>query len=183
MSADREDRVILTKEDINRCLVRIAHEICERNKGTHNLALIGIKTRGANLAERLVKLIAGIDGTEVPLGLLDINLYRDDLTSIAQQPVVAETKIDFDLGGKTIILVDDVLYTGRTVRCAIQAIIDFGRPESIQLAVLLDRGHRELPIRADYVGKNVPTAKDELVQVHLEEVDESDEVAIERKRS
>lgn len=180
MSPEKSNRVIMTKEDIQRCLVRITHEIIERNKGTGDLAIIGIKNRGANLAQRLVKLIKEIDKTEVPLGLLDINLYRDDLTDIAQQPVVQETKIDFDVTGKIIILVDDVLYTGRTIRCALDAIIDFGRPKLIQLAVLLDRGHRELPIRPDYVGKNVPTAKNELVEVRLEEVDGKDEVAIEK---
>jgi len=183
MGTDAQDRIIMTKEDMKRALVRITHEILERNKGASELAIIGIKTRGAIMAQRLVSLIKEIDGTLVPLGLLDINLYRDDLTDIAQQPIIGETKIKFDVTDKIIILVDDVLYTGRTIRCALDAIIDFGRPKLIQLAVLLDRGHRELPIRAEYVGKNVPTSQKEVVEVSLEETDKKDEVSIRQENN
>jgi len=169
---------IMDEEKIRRSLVRIAHEIIEKNKGTENLALIGIRRRGVPLAERLASIIKDIEGVNVPVGMLDITLYRDDLTSLAQQPQVHKTEINFSVIDKTIVLVDDVLYTGRTARAALDAIIDLGRPRSIQLAILIDRGHRELPIRADYVGKNVPTSKREVIEVRLREIDGKEEVVI-----
>jgi pyrimidine operon attenuation protein/uracil phosphoribosyltransferase len=161
--------------------LRIAHEILEKNKGTKDLGLIGIRNRGAYLAKRLGSCIEQIEHAKVPVGILDITLYRDDLTLVAANPVVHKTEIDFDITAKNIVLVDDVLYTGRTVRAALDALIDLGRPKSIQLAVLVDRGHRELPIRADFVGKNIPTSKDETVEVRLEEADGVDEVVIVEK--
>ena len=170
---------ILTKEEIERAIKRISHEILEKNKDSKNLAIIGIRTRGYILAERIADAIEAIDGEKLPVGALDITLYRDDLSVISEQPVVHRTEIDFDIEGKIIILVDDVLYTGRTIRCALDALIDFGRPKIIQLAILIDRGHKELPIRADYVGKNVPTSQKELVQLRLEETDGEDIVFIE----
>jgi len=173
---------VLTKEEINRAITRISHEILERNKGAGDLAIVGIRTRGYVLAERIAEIISRIDATELPVGGLDITLYRDDLSAVAEQPIIHKTEIDFDIEGKNIILVDDVLYTGRTIRSALDALIDFGRPKSIQLAVLIDRGHRELPIRADYVGKNLPTSPKELVQLKLEEVDGEDSVFIEDAR-
>jgi len=169
---------VLDKDALNRSLMRIAHEILEKNKGTKDLCLIGIRNRGAYLAQRLAACIEKIDAEKIPVGVLDITLYRDDLTLITNQPVVHSTEIEFDITGKSLILVDDVLYTGRTVRAALDALIDLGRPKSIQLAVLVDRGHRELPIRADYAGKNIPTSKNETIEVHLEEVDGKDEVVI-----
>ena len=175
----KEKANILTKEEITRAVTRISHEILERNKGSKDLAIIGIRTRGYVLAERIMEEISQIDGARLPVGALDITLYRDDLSVISEQPVIHKTEIDFDIEGKMIILVDDVLYTGRTIRCALDALIDFGRPRSIQLAILVDRGHRELPIRADYVGKNLPTSQKELVQVKLEEIDGEDIVFIE----
>jgi len=174
----KEKAKILDKEALNRSLVRIAHEILEKNKGTADICLIGIRNRGAYLAKRLADCIEAIDKAKVPVGALDITLYRDDLTLIANQPVVHKTEIDFDITDKIVILVDDVLYTGRTVRAALDALNDFGRPNSIQLAVMVDRGHRELPVRADFVGKNIPTAKNETVEVRLEETDGKEEVAI-----
>jgi pyrimidine operon attenuation protein/uracil phosphoribosyltransferase len=176
-----EKAKLLDKEALQRSLMRIAHEILEKNKGTEGLCLIGIRNRGAYLAKRLASCIQKIDQVNVPVGILDITLYRDDLTLIAAQPVVHKTEIDFDIADKNVVLVDDVLYTGRTIRAALDALIDFGRPKSIQLAVLIDRGHRELPIRADYAGKNIPTAKNEMIEVHLEEVDSVDEVVIVEK--
>ncbi len=174
---------IMDQEAVRRAVIRIAHEILEKNKGAGNLCLIGIRTRGAVLAERLNRCIEDIEGRSLPSGVLDITLYRDDLTLISTQPVLRETLIDFDITGKKIILVDDVLYTGRTIRAALDALVDFGRPASIQLAVLIDRGHRELPIRADYVGKNIPTSPDEDVRVKLAETDKTeDKVRIERIR-
>ncbi len=175
----RERAKIMDKEAIERALKRIAHEIVEKSKGTKNLAIVGIRNRGAYLAEKVATYIEQIEKAKVPVGILDITLYRDDLTKVSEQPQVHKTEIDFDITGKKIILVDDVLYTGRTIRCALDALIDFGRPRYIQLAVLIDRGHRELPIRADFIGKNVPTALKETVQVRLKEVDGKDEVAIE----
>ncbi len=172
---------ILDKEAIERILTRIAHEILERNKGAKDLAIVGVRNRGIFLAERLARLIENIDGSKIPLGILDITLYRDDLSTINNQAVVQKTEIDFDVADKTIILVDDVLYTGRTIRAALDALIDLGRPRCIQLAVLVDRGHRELPIRPDYIGKNMPTSKDEIVEVHLDEADGIDEVIITQK--
>ncbi|MCM8783840.1 MAG: bifunctional pyr operon transcriptional regulator/uracil phosphoribosyltransferase PyrR [Candidatus Omnitrophica bacterium] len=177
----REKAKILDEEGIRRILLRITHEILERNKDLSNLAIVGIRTRGAYLGERIAKLIAEIDKITLPLGALDITLYRDDLTLLSSQPIVHKTEIDFDITDKKIILVDDVLFTGRTIRCALDALIDFGRPKLIQLAVLIDRGHRELPIRADYVGKNVPTSLKENVNVKLKEIDGMDEVVIEEK--
>jgi len=170
--------ILLDAEGIQRALVRISHEILERAKGTRELALVGIRTRGAFLAERLVREIEKIEGAKVAIGALDITLYRDDLTMIGHQPVLHKTELNFDITDKTIVLVDDVLFTGRTIRCALDELVDFGRPKRIQLAVLVDRGHRELPIRADYVGKNVPTALEERVEVHLTEMDGKDEVML-----
>lgn len=158
--------------------MRIAHEILEKNRGAPDLCLLGIRNRGAYLARRLAGCIKKIEDRDVPVGILDITLYRDDLSLIAEQPVVRKTEINFDITGKVAVLVDDVLYTGRTIRAALDALIDFGRPRAIQLAVLIDRGHRELPIRADYVGKNIPTSKNETVEVRLEEADGNEEVVI-----
>ena len=165
-------------EGIRRMLTRSAHEIVERNKGPEEIVLVGIRRRGVPLARRLAELIREIEGTRVPLGILDITLYRDDLQLVAFQPVVRTTEIPVDIDGKIVVLVDDVLYTGRTVRSALNALIDFGRPAAIQLAVLIDRGHRELPIRADFVGKNVPTSKREIIAVCLTEEDGTEEVQI-----
>jgi pyrimidine operon attenuation protein / uracil phosphoribosyltransferase len=169
---------IADAEGIRRMLTRIAHEIVERNKGPEEIVLVGIRRRGVPLARRLADLIREIEGTRVPLGILDITLYRDDLQLVAVQPVVRTTEIPVDIDGKIVVLVDDVLYTGRTVRSALNALIDFGRPAAIQLAVLTDRGHRELPIRADFVGKNVPTSKREIIAVCLTEEDGMEEVQI-----
>jgi pyrimidine operon attenuation protein / uracil phosphoribosyltransferase len=166
---------IMDNEAIRRALLRIAHEIVEKNKGTADLCLIGIRTRGAFLAERLNSCIKQIEGKSVPIGILDITLYRDDLTLVGAQPVVRETQIDFDITDKKVVLVDDVLFTGRTIRAALDALIDFGRPANIQLAVLIDRGHREFPIRADFVGKNVPTAENENIEVKLNETDSTED--------
>lgn len=177
----REETIILDAEAISRTLMRIAHQILEHNKETEGLVIVGIRSRGAYLAQRLAECIKKIDNREIPVGILDITLYRDDLTLLTAQPVVHKTEINFDIQDKNIVLVDDVLYTGRTVRCALSELIDFGRPRTIQLAVLVDRGHRELPIRADYVGKNIPTAQNETVEVHLSELDAKDEVAIVEK--
>lgn len=177
----KEKAKIMDKEALSRSLTRIAHEILEKNKGTKNLCLVGIRNRGAFLARRIAECIEKIDKVSVPVGVLDITLYRDDLTLIAQQPVVHKTEIECDITDKTIVLVDDVLYTGRTIRAALDALIDLGRPKAIQLAVLIDRGHRELPVRADYAGKNIPTAQNETVEVRLSEVDGADEVAIVEK--
>lgn len=174
----KEKAKILDKDTIKRSLMRIAHEILEKNKGMKDLCIVGIRNRGAHLAKRLADCIASIERDSVPVGILDITLYRDDLTLIAPQPVVHKTEIDFDITDKNVVLVDDVLFTGRTVRAALDALIDFGRPKTIQLAVLIDRGHRELPVRADYVGKNIPTALNELVEVRLDETDGVDEVVI-----
>lgn len=163
---------------IERALKRIAHEILERNKNIEDMVVIGIRNKGAHLAERLARYIEEIEKSEVQVGILDINLYRDDLSVIAKQPIVRKTEINFSTDSKKIILVDDVLFTGRTIRCAMDALIDFGRPKNIQLAILIDRGHRELPIRADYVGKNVPTSQEEIVEVMLSEAGEKDQVII-----
>jgi len=169
---------VMSEKDIQRALIRLAHEIIEKNKKVQSLAIVGIRKRGVPLAERLVEKIAEITACRPLLGILDITLYRDDLTAIAAQPVVHKTEIGFDITDKEIVLVDDVLYTGRTIRCALDQLIDFGRPRLIQLAVLIDRGHRELPIRADYVGKNLPTSRSEIVEVRLKEIDGVDEVVI-----
>ena len=173
-----EKSKIMDKEAIERAITRMAHEILEKNKGTRDLCLVGIRNRGVYIARRLADCIKKIDGVRVPVGILDITLYRDDLTLVSAQPVVRKTEIGFDIKNKNMVLVDDVLYSGRTIRAALDALIDFGRPKEIQLAVLVDRGHRELPIRADYVGKNIPTAKDETVKVRLSEADSKDEVVI-----
>ena len=169
---------VLNPEEMNRAITRIAHEILEKNKGAEQLALIGIRTGGAVLAKRFQEQIRTIENRQIPLGLLDITLYRDDLTEIGPQPSIGETEIDFDVDGKKIVLIDDVLFTGRTIRCALDALIDFGRPECIQLAVLIDRGHRELPIKPDYIGKNIPTAKNEKVVVKFKEHDGEDGVLV-----
>ncbi|GBF32985.1 uracil phosphoribosyltransferase [Desulfocucumis palustris] len=174
---------IMDQEGIRRAVTRIAHEIIERNKGTDNLALIGIRRRGVPLALRLAGKIKDIEGKEVPVGILDITLYRDDLATRAQHPLVRKTEVPFSVDGKKIVLVDDVMFTGRTIRAALDAVIDLGRPKIIQLAVLVDRGHRELPIRADYVGKNVPTSRREAVSVRLLETDNGEEVVIEEKET
>jgi pyrimidine operon attenuation protein / uracil phosphoribosyltransferase len=177
------ETVVLDRDDLRRTLVRIAHEIVEKNPGG-KLGLVGIHTRGAVLARRLHALVGELTGSEVPLGDLDISFYRDDIDSREPQaqPVVHASHLDFDLGGRTLVLVDDVLFTGRTVRAGIDALFDYGRPDRIQLAVLADRGHRELPIRPDYVGKNLPTSREQRVNVRLEEVDGVDEVSIGAKR-
>ena len=174
----KQKAVILDREGIRRALTRIAHEIIEHNKGTKNLALIGIRNRGVPLAARLAARILQIEGKEVPVGTLDITLYRDDLSTLANQPLVRKTEVRFPVVGKTIVLVDDVMFTGRTIRAALDAVIDLGRPRLIQLAVLVDRGHRELPIRSDYVGKNVPTSRKENVSVLLDETDGDEKVII-----
>lgn len=168
---------VMDGEAIDRALTRIAHEILEANKGADGIALVGIVTRGAIVAERLAARIAKIEGTEVPVGLLDISFYRDDVAT-RLNPEVHRTDIPFGVEGRALVLCDDVLYTGRTIRAAMDAIMDYGRPSTIQLAVLVDRGHRELPIRADYVGKNVPTAARERVRVHLTGEDDRDSVEI-----
>jgi len=178
--------VVMDADRIGRSLARIAHEILERNKsnsqGVDDLALIGVRSRGVPLAKRLARQIKEITGDDVPTGALDITLYRDDLMrhAVGPQPVVRRTEIPFSIDGRKILLVDDVLYTGRTTRAALDALIDFGRPKAIQLIVLVDRGHRELPIKADYVGKNLPTSLEESVQVRLQEIDDRDEVVLEQ---
>lgn len=177
----KEKAKILDAVGIERAITRIAHEIIENNKVINNLVIVGIKLRGAYLAERLAKAIKSIENIDVPVGSLDITLYRDDLTELSTQPIVHATNLDFDITGKKIVLVDDVLFTGRTIRCALSELIDFGRPHEIQLAVLVDRGHRELPIKADYVGKNVPTSLSEIIEVRLSDVDGIDEVVISEK--
>jgi pyrimidine operon attenuation protein / uracil phosphoribosyltransferase len=174
------EKVVLGHDDFRRALRRIGHEIAEKNPEPDGLAIVGIHTRGALLARRLHALLGELTGAEAPIGDIDISFYRDDLGAKApgDQPVVHASHIDFDLTGRTVVLVDDVLFTGRTVRAAIEALFDYGRPQRVQLAVLCDRGHRELPIRPDYVGKNLPTAREERVNVRLEEVDGADEVTI-----
>jgi len=172
--------IVMDADRMGRTMARIAHEILERNRGIDEVGLVGIRTRGVPIARRLAHAIAEINHHEVPTGALDITLYRDDLMrhAVGPQPLVRRTEIPFSIDDKKIILVDDVLYTGRTIRAALDALIDFGRPKSIQLMVLVDRGHRELPIKADYVGKNVPTALAQSVQVHLLEIDGRDEVEV-----
>ncbi len=171
-------KIIMTPEDIRRTLARIAHEIIERNKTIEHLILVGMRTRGVPLAKRLAANIEDFEGLKIPVGALDITPYRDDLSSLNRQPLVKRTDIPVNINGKSIVLVDDVLYTGRSTRAAMDALIDLGRPQSIQLAVLVDRGHRELPIRADYVGKNIPSSRHEEIQVRLVETDGVDEVTI-----
>jgi pyrimidine operon attenuation protein/uracil phosphoribosyltransferase len=174
--------VVMDADRIGRALIRIAHEIVERNKGIEALALIGVRTRGVPIARRVARALREITGSDVPTGALDITLYRDDLMrhAVGPQPVVRRTEIQFSIDDRKILLVDDVLYTGRTTRAALDALIDFGRPKAIQLIVLVDRGHRELPIKADYVGKSLPTSPDESVQVRLEETDGVDEVLLQQ---
>ena len=176
------DKPVLDAPSIERSVLRMAHEILEKNKGTAGLSLVGIHTRGVVLARRLEKSIREIAKSGVPVGILDINLYRDDLTRVSEQPIIHRTEINFDLSDKIVVLVDDVLYTGRTVRSAFDALVDFGRPKRIELAVLIDRGHRELPIRADFVGKNIPTHESESVYVYFTETDGKDEVVVSHKR-
>jgi pyrimidine operon attenuation protein / uracil phosphoribosyltransferase len=172
---------VMDADRMSRALTRIAHEILERNRGLDEIALVGIRTRGVPLARRLARALKEINGDDVPTGALDITLYRDDLMRqpVGPQPVVRRTEIPFSIDDRKILLVDDVLYTGRTVRAALDALIDFGRPRAIQLIVLVDRGHRELPIKADYVGKNIPTSLRQSVQVRLQEIDGTDEIVIE----
>jgi pyrimidine operon attenuation protein/uracil phosphoribosyltransferase len=172
------ERILMSAEDIQRALVRVAHEIIERNKGASDLLLVGMQTRGVPLAKRLATTIQGLEGINVPVGSLDISLYRDDLASLSLKPTVHRTDIPVDVTDKQIVLVDDVFYTGRSIRAAMDALMDLGRPQSIQLVVLVDRGHRELPIRADYVGKNIPTSKNEEIKVAIKEVDGEDKVII-----
>ncbi len=167
---------ILSKRDMDRIITRLAHEILEKNRGTDNLVIIGLQTRGAYLADRITKKITEIENAEVPTGFLDVTLYRDDFRTRLKQPSVQVTNIPFAIDEKNIVLVDDVLYTGRTVRAALDALMDFGRPARIYLTVLVDRGHRELPIRADFVGKNIPTSIGEEVRVKMTEIDEDDAV-------
>ncbi len=171
-------RIVMTRDDIRRTLARISHEIIEQNKSLEKLILVGIHTRGVPLAKRLAANIENFEKVKIPVGTLDISLYRDDLSTLAHQPVVKRTDIPVSVDDKSIVLVDDVLFTGRSIRAAMDALIDLGRPQSIQLAVLVDRGHRELPIRADYIGKNMPSSQHEEIQVRLEETDSVDEVAI-----
>lgn len=176
----QEKTQLMDEVAVKRALTRIAHEVVEKNKGVQKLAIVGIRRRGVPLAERMAELINEFEGVKVPVGFLDITLYRDDLTTLNHQPIVHKTEVPFSVNGMKIVLVDDVLYTGRTIRAALDALIDLGRPELIQLAVLIDRGHRELPIRADYVGKNVPTSSKEVISVRLLEIDqENDKVMLE----
>lgn len=174
---------IADKETIDRILLRIAHEILEKNRGAKNLVLIGMRTRGEFLAKRLRQKIISIEGIDIPIGVLDVTLYRDDFRTRIKQPQVSVSDITFDINDRDVILVDDVLYTGRTVRSALNAIMDFGRPSSIQLFILIDRGHRELPIRADYVGKNIPTSQNEEIKLKVEEVDGEDAIYLIEKGS
>ncbi|AVP60039.1 bifunctional pyr operon transcriptional regulator/uracil phosphoribosyltransferase PyrR [Clostridium sporogenes] len=170
--------VIMDEVKIKRSITRISHEIIEKNKGGQDIILVGIKRRGVPIAKRIAENIKNFEGIDIPVGILDISLYRDDLSELSQDPIVKNNKLDIDIKDKKIILVDDVIYTGRTVRAAIQAIFDNGRPGKIQLAVLVDRGHRELPIRPDYVGKNIPTSLSEAILVELNEIDANDSVKI-----
>lgn len=178
MGMSGREKQILSAEDIRRALVRIAHEIAERNEGIQDVVLVGIRRRGAPLAERIAAAIADFEGQSVPVGQLDITLYRDDLGLRGPAPLVRKTSIQSDITGRVVVLVDDVLYTGRTVRAALDALADLGRPARIQLAVLVDRGHRELPIRADFVGKNVPTSQEERVKVRLAEIDNDTDAVV-----
>ena len=180
---DTKSAVVMDADRISRTLTRIAHEIVERNKGVEDLALVGVRTRGVHIARRLARTLREITQTDIPTGSLDITLYRDDLMryAVGPQPLVRRTEIPFSIDDKKILLVDDVLYTGRTTRAALDALIDFGRPKAIQLIVLVDRGHRELPIKADYVGKNLPTNPEESVRVRLQETDGQDEVVLQQE--
>lgn len=176
-----EKTEIMDEAAMRRALARIAHEIVEKNKGVSDVVLVGIRRRGGPIAYRLARFIEEIEGVKVPVGILDITLYRDDLTTLGSQPELHRSEIPFDITGKNVVLVDDVLYTGRTTRAALDALIDLGRPRKIQLAVLIDRGHRELPIKADFVGKNVPTAAREIIEVKVTEIDGRDAVVIAEK--
>jgi pyrimidine operon attenuation protein/uracil phosphoribosyltransferase len=173
-----QERLIMDGGEIARALTRVAHEILERNKGTQEMALVGIRTGGVHLAHRLARRIQEIERTQVPIGELDITLYRDDLSLRKDQPLIRKTSIPFNISGLKVVLVDDVLFTGRTIRAAMDGLMDLGRPAEIQLAVLVDRGHRQLPIKASYIGKNIPTARDEEVRVYFEEEGEEDRVVI-----
>lgn len=170
--------IIMDQAAIDRTLKRIAHEIIEQNRGLENLYLVGIRTRGVPIAERIASYLKEIENIDIPVGILDITLYRDDLTTISHQPVIKGSEIDVEVENKRVILTDDVLYTGRTVRAALEALLDFGRPKEIQLCVLIDRGHRELPVKADYVGKNVPTSNEEIIKVSFVDTDGEDSVKI-----
>ncbi|HRZ87453.1 MAG TPA: bifunctional pyr operon transcriptional regulator/uracil phosphoribosyltransferase PyrR [bacterium] len=173
-----KENQIMDDKAIERTIVRISHEILEKNRGAKDLVVVGIRTRGVSIAERIVKCIKEIEKIDVPMGALDITFYRDDLDIRDKQPQVKETEIGFDIAGKIVILVDDVLFSGRSIRAALDALIDFGRPAKIQLAVLVDRGHRELPIRPDYIGKNIPTSQNEKIKVRLKETDGKEEVVV-----
>jgi pyrimidine operon attenuation protein / uracil phosphoribosyltransferase len=173
-----QERLVMESGDMARAMTRIAHEILERNKGVKDLALVGIRTGGVYLAHRLARRIQDIEGVAIPIGELDITLYRDDLALRKEQPILRKTSVPFDISGKIIVLVDDVLFTGRTIRAAMDGLIDLGRPAEIQLAVMVDRGHRQLPIKATYIGKNIPTSREENIQVLLEEAGEDDRVVI-----
>ncbi len=173
-----EKKYIMDQESINRALKRMAHELLEQNRNHENLYLVGIRSRGVPMANRIASYLSQIENIDIPVGVLDITLYRDDLSTISHQPVIKGSDIGFDIEGKNIVLVDDVLYTGRTVRAAFDAILDFGRPQKIQLCVLVDRGHRELPIKANYVGKNIPTSAEEIIKVCFDETDGEDSVRI-----
>ncbi len=177
---DKNVDIIMDEKKITRALTRIAHEILEHNSDISSLVIIGIITRGAILAKRLAKIISDLEGVEIPVGLMDIGIYRDDIQSNLDQPIVQQTDILFSVVNKNVILVDDVLFTGRTIRAALNQIVDFGRPKTIQLAVLIDRGFREYPIKADYVGVNIPTSKDDKVLLHVKEKEKSDKVSIVR---
>lgn len=174
----QQERLVMESGDMARAMTRIAHEVLERNKGVKDLGLVGIRTGGVHLAHRLARRIQDIEGVSIPLGELDITLYRDDLALRKEQPILRRTSVPFDISGKIIVLVDDVLFTGRTIRAAMDGLIDLGRPAEIQLAVLVDRGHRQLPIKATYIGKNIPTSREENIQVLLEEAGEDDRVVI-----
>ncbi|MCH7770239.1 MAG: bifunctional pyr operon transcriptional regulator/uracil phosphoribosyltransferase PyrR [Bacteroidetes bacterium] len=173
-----ESTKVADKQGLNRILTRISHEILEKNRGSNNIVLIGMRTRGEFLAKRILAIIKRIDKVELPLGILDVTLYRDDFRTSLKQPEVSVSDISFDINEKDVILIDDVLYTGRTVRSALNALMDYGRPSSIQLCILIDRGHRELPIRADYVGKNIPTSQNQEIKVKMEEIDGEDAIYI-----
>lgn len=181
MAEFKEKRKLISAEDIRRIIQRLTHQILEKNPQVEKLVLIGIQTRGVYLARRIKEQIVKIEKKDIPLGILDITLYRDDLTTLGHKPIVKKTQIGFDINERIVILIDDVLYTGRTTRAALDEITDFGRPKRIELLVLIDRGHRELPIRADYVGKNIPTSEDEYVEVRLKEIDGKDEAVILKK--
>lgn len=178
MDKSKESPKFLSGQDIKRVLYRLAHQILEKTPDSSEIVLLGIQTRGVYIAQRIKDIIKEIEGVELPFGILDITLYRDDLTAIGPSPLVKQTNIDFDINNKVVILVDDVLFTGRTIRAALDEIMDFGRPKRVELLVLIDRGHRELPIRADFVGKNIPTSASERVEVRIKELDAKDEVVI-----